>query len=225
MGLFVLLALLLAFLLFFAVCCAVGFYIKPKRYLLFVAASFPVFIALLIVLVWASAFLSEPYFTTECPQSSDLVGCYTLKSQSVTPGGLSDLQGRPCEIELRADGTFTAANIPPRGLDPPFSNFASALLAGSGSWRIDNLGTSAAFGTNFRKKYHRCWGIKLDSPVAKMHNINLTGQRPPYGLVFVLGDPDSDYTMRLERGVLRGADEVRDDAKGSEKAPAKTANE
>ena len=65
----------------------------------------------------------------------------------------------------------------------------------------------------------------MDSPVAKMHHINLTGQRPPYGLVFVLGDPDSDYTMMLERGRFRRADEVRDDAKGSGKAPVKTGKE
>ena len=121
-----------------------------------------------------------------------VVGRYTLTDQTVTAGGLSVLRGMPCDIELRADGTFTARNVPPGELGSPGPAFVDTLVTGSGTWHIDEIAHGASFETTY-------WGIRLDSQTAKMHSIGLTGWKPPYGLYYTLGDPDCGYAMILKR--------------------------
>jgi hypothetical protein len=134
-------------------------------------------------------------YTTEKPQSEDIAGHYMLASQTVTRDGLSVLHCKPCEIELRPDGTFTATSVPPWELGSPGTNFFSTLLSGSGTWRIDSVG-GVDDGSRPIKTH---WGVYLDSHKAKMQPVGLMGHKPPYGLIFTFGDPDSGDAMILER--------------------------
>ncbi len=150
------------------------------------------------VLLLVSGCQYDPHahlYTTKKPQTADVVGRYTLTSQTVTRDELAALQGRPCAIDLRADGTFTATNVPPREIDSPGTNFFDTLLTGSGTWRIDGVG-SVDDGVRPLKTH---WGVYLDSPTNKMQPVGLTGQKRPYGLIFTLGDPDTGAAMILER--------------------------
>jgi len=141
----------------------------------------------------------DPYahlFTTEKPQSADVVGRYSLTKQTVVAGGLSAMKGQSCCVELRADGTFTAANVPPWDGDSPGTTFFDELRSGTGTWRIDNVG-SVDDGHGPLKTH---WGIHLDvDSHVRLRSAGLTGKKPPYGLIFTLGDPDSGMVMILER--------------------------
>lgn len=140
----------------------------------------------------------DPYahlFTTEKPEPADVVGRYVLTDQTVVAGGLSTMNEKSCVVELQADGTFTAANVPPWELGSPPASLLSKLLSGSGTWRIDSVG-SVDDGWGPLKTH---WGVYLDSRDAKMMPVGLTGQAPPYGLIFTLGDPDSGTVMILAK--------------------------
>jgi hypothetical protein len=131
-------------------------------------------------------------YTTTRPQAADVVGRYKLTSQTVTTGGLSVLHGKPCDIELRADGTFTAVNLPTDTHGSPGTDCFSTLVTGSGNWRIDVVSHGASYETEH-------WGIEFESPAVKIHSTNLAGQKPPYELIFTLGDPDSGDAMIFEK--------------------------
>jgi hypothetical protein len=141
----------------------------------------------------------DPYahtFTTAKPETSAVAGRYVLTKQTVVSGGLTSPQVRPCAVELAADGTFTATNVPPRrqgGLPPSSLDF---LVSGSGTWRLAELGTVAGY---FRKG-KRYWGVVLESRGAYvLEPARLTGDRPPYGLIFTVGDGDAGAVMILQR--------------------------
>jgi hypothetical protein len=140
----------------------------------------------------------DPYahlFTTDKPKASDVVGRYTLTEQTVTADGLDALQGKPCFVKLRADGTFTAANIPPFEVDWADKTLFGKLVSGSGTWTIDGAGSvDNGWGT---LKTH--WGVRLFSKDAEMHTAGLIGGTPPYGLIFTLGDPDTGTVMILKK--------------------------
>ncbi|NJK28722.1 MAG: hypothetical protein HC851_09760 [Acaryochloris sp. RU_4_1] len=151
---------------------------------------------MLILLVQGCQY--DPYtqlYTTEKPPAKSVVGSYTLTSQTLTPDGLAALRGKVCKIELRADGTFVATNVPPWQSGFPATNFFDTLISGSGRWRIDGVG-SIGDGQGPSKTH---WGIYLNSPTAKFEPLGLSGQKPPYGLIYTLGDPDSGEALILER--------------------------
>jgi hypothetical protein len=136
-------------------------------------------------------------YTTQEPLAKDLVGTYILKQQTATSGGLSALGGRLAVIRLAADGSFVAANVPSGALKVASEKDASVpteLLSRSGRWRIAPVG---GVDNGFGEKLH--WGVYLDSPTADVAPAGLTGVRPPYGLIFTLGDPDLGQSMILER--------------------------
>ncbi len=147
----------------------------------------------------------DPYahtFTTEKPQPSAVVGRYVLKEQTVVSGGLSAMQGRSCVVELAADGTFKATNAPPHWHGGPAVSSLDLLVSGSGTWRLDELGTVAG---GFRKP-RPCWGIVLESRGAYvLEPAKLTGDKPPYGLLFTIGDGDAGTVMILEKETLERA--------------------
>jgi len=140
----------------------------------------------------------DPYahtFTTEKPQTNDVVGRYVLKDQTIVSGGLSAMQGRTCFVELAADGTFVATNLPPFVFGAPPITSLSSLVAGSGKWQLDSVG-GVDSGTGNIKTH---WGVHLDSPSPQIQSPGFTGDKTPYGLIFTIGDPDSGTVMILER--------------------------
>ena len=139
--------------------------------------------------------------TNEKPLAKDVAGRYILKSQTVALGGLSALQGRSSILDLRVDGTFIASNVPRWEFgSSPGTNFFSTLISGSGTWRIGTVG-AVSDGLN---KSKLSWGVYLDSKSAKFMPVGFTEQKPPYGLIFTLGDPDSGEAMIYERVTREG---------------------
>ncbi len=160
-------------------------------------------IGILIAVVHTLAILLQgcqydPYahqYTTVRPRDADVLGRYVLTNQTVTQGGISDLQGRLCVVELRADGTFIATNLPPSSSGSPRARFLSTLVSGSGTWHIESVREI----DNGIGKLKTHWGIYLDSHPLKFQLAGLTGKKAPYGMIFTLGDPDSGTVMILEK--------------------------
>jgi hypothetical protein len=134
-------------------------------------------------------------YTTDKPETTNVVGNYVLTSQTLTTGGLAAVRDKTCSIELRADGTFIATNVPPWQDGFPRTNFFDTLISGSGTWRIDSVGSV----DDGRKPLKTHWGVYLDSEATKFAAVGLTSPKPPYGLIYTLGDPDSGEVLILER--------------------------
>lgn len=129
-------------------------------------------------------------YTTSEPKAEDIVGTYVLDAFHLPPEVGSS---RPdVRIELYADGTFTATNVPPLEFSTPGTNFFASLLTAAGKWEKDTLGT-------LDPGQKRIWGIYLRTSDSKIHPANFTGDKPPYGLIFTLGDPDSGHAVLLRR--------------------------
>jgi hypothetical protein len=154
------------------------------------------FACVLAILLVSSGCQFDPHahlYTTARPRPSDVKGTYTLTEQTVTPDGLSALGNKPCFIELREDGTFLARNVPPTTTDGETPDFFSRLVSAEGRWHIDSVG-SISMGSGPSKTR---WGIRLDSQSSDIRPVGLTGDKPPYGLIFTIGDPDSGDAFLL----------------------------
>jgi hypothetical protein len=156
--------------------------------------------ALLVLMAAGCQF--DPYahrYTTVRPSPRDVAGTYRLTEQTVTPDGLAALGGKPCVVELREDGTFLARNVPPPTLDAMSRDFFSRLVSTEGRWHIDRVGTI----DDGARPLKTHWGLRLDSgpaaAAAAARPVGLTGDGPPYGLVFTIGDPDGGHVLILEK--------------------------
>lgn len=129
-------------------------------------------------------------YTTSEPKSDDVVGTYVLDTFHLPPQVGSAPQD--VVVELHADGTFAATNVPPWMLEDPGTNFFRSLLTGSGKWEKATLGT-------LDPGQKRIWGVYLRTPDNRFEPANFTGDMPPYGLIFTLGDPDSGYAVILRK--------------------------
>lgn len=108
--------------------------------------------------------------TTSKPSPSEVVGIYIL-DQSFLPSALTKTP--QITIELRADGTFTAQNIPSDGSDIPDENFLNTLVSSTGKWVIDEMGT--------RDDKYKIWGVYLQSEKQKVQSPEFTGKYPHLG--------------------------------------------
>jgi hypothetical protein len=105
------------------------------------------------------------------------------------------MQGRPCIVELAADGTFVATNVPPFVFGAPPITSLSSLVSRRGSWQLGGVG--GVDNGSGRTKTH--WGVYLKSKAPQLQSPGFTGDKPPYGLIFTIGDPDSGTVMILEK--------------------------
>ena len=69
---------------------------------------------------------------TSEPREEDIVGTYVLDRYDL-PDSLT-LKKPDIRVELRADGTFTAVNVPPWKLGDPDLAFVSMFHSGEGKW-------------------------------------------------------------------------------------------
>lgn len=122
-------------------------------------------------------------YTTAKPLQRELVGTYVLESETILQSDPAELNGQRCMVELNADGTFTAVNAPPSRPDSG-PGFFARLRSGSGKWRVDPVGT-----VDSGSQSNTVWGVYLDSS-AELGPAHIAGQSPPYGLIFLVGDPD-----------------------------------
>jgi hypothetical protein len=77
-------------------------------------------------------------------------------------------------------------------MEEPDKTFSSSLVSGTGKWEMDTIGT-------LDPGAKRIWGVYLRTPDNRFHAADFTGARPPYGLIFTLGDPDSGYAIILKK--------------------------
>lgn len=127
--------------------------------------------------------------TTNEPQNEDVVGTYVLDTLD-----LHAEAGTVCPeivVELHADGTFVATNIPRWDGDSPGPDFFTTLIGGNGKWQ------KALLAVLDRVKKD-LWGVYLRSSDHKFHPANFTGNKPPSGLIFTLGDPDCGDAVLLK---------------------------
>ncbi len=150
-----------------------------------------------ILLVLAAVILAgcqyDPHghlYTTSEPKDADIVGTYILDRFDL-PADIS-IAHHDVEVELHVDGTFTATNVPPWKTGTPDKAFFPSLLSGTGKWEKDALGT-------LDPSTKPIWGVYLRTPDDRFHPANFTGDQPPYGLIFTLGDPDSGHAVILKK--------------------------
>jgi hypothetical protein len=92
---------------------------------------------------------------------------------------------------------FAATNVPPWVLDTPDTNFFTSLVTTTGKWEKGTLGT-------LDPGQRTIWGVHLHSSDRKIRLPYFTGDKPPYGLIFTLGDPDSGHAVILKRKLRYG---------------------
>jgi hypothetical protein len=123
------------------------------------------------------------------PKVEDVVGKYQLKTH--TSGGLASLKGKACFIELGANGKFEAKNILPSNYNSfmqTSEEIFSKLINASGTWEI---GPGAVNQT--------AWEIDFKSDSSKAASIYIMGKKPPYSLIYIVGDPDTCEVMIFEK--------------------------
>ena len=74
---------------------------------------------------------------------------------------------------------------------------AQAALAADCPGHPDAIGTSRTIVVD--PGAHPIWGVYLRDPADKMMPADFTGKKPPYGLIFQLGDPDSGYAILMKK--------------------------
>jgi hypothetical protein len=124
------------------------------------------------------------------PTAADIVGTYTLSRQTVVPGDMSALDGRQCQLDVRPNGGFSITNYP-QSSGGKFSSFVST----TGTWRLATVGTSYGYGPEPKQ----CWGLRFSGSGKRLDPTAFTGSEQPYGLLTILGDPDSNLTLRFKK--------------------------
>lgn len=154
------------------------------------------FLLSLFILVSSACFCQfDPYAylsTTHEPNTTDVVGTYVLKTQTLTNENLEFLQGKQATIEISTTGTFTTTNFPAWSAIIRTGYRPNKLLSVTGRWKIARVGSISNGGNNIKS----VWGIHFSRDIDPA---NLTGDTPPYGLIFTYGDPDSGDVMIFER--------------------------
>lgn len=129
------------------------------------------------------------------PRKNDVAGVYLLTGQSLVEGGITASGIRQCRLVLRDDGSFSVEDYPDwrasGGEHGPFGSF----ISGSGSWSIDTVGVLY----DSEGESGSIWGIRFHGMDPVPEPMALTGSREPFGLVVVLGDPDSDRELVFSR--------------------------
>jgi len=150
-----------------------------------------IFIAVLLVFAGCQYDPHGHLLTTIEPDSEDIVGTYVLDRCDL-PNGVA-IKKIGIKVELRADGTFTATNIPPWTLGQPGADFFSELVSGEGKWEKAVMGT-------LDPGSKKIWGIYLRANNNNFHPAQFTGDKAPYGMIFTLGDPDAGNAVILKKG-------------------------
>lgn len=128
--------------------------------------------------------------SNEKPTVADLVGVY-VKDKCFIPAGYG-AEPKEIEVELRADGSFEATNVPPWSVEGLEANFYGNLVSDTGHWVIERMGTIDPGG-------HPLWGVYLRGPGNRILPPHVTSSEGSFGLIFTIGDPDSGDAILLKR--------------------------
>jgi len=134
----------------------------------------------------------EPHadFVSAEPKQADVVGTYLLVGQTVAPGGMAALGGRQCQLDVNPEGGFSITNYPQTS-GSQFRSFHST----TGTWHLATVGTSYGYGPDPK----HCWGFRFSGADRRIDPTAFTGSEQTYGLLTILGDPDSNFTLRFKK--------------------------
>jgi hypothetical protein len=125
-------------------------------------------------------------FVTGQPKFDDISGNYHLIQQNIDTNGLAMTNGRRCQIELRRDGSFVAADYPvwfqTNSVQSPVPEFISA----QGNWHCEAIGV-------VRDKSY-C-GIVFSESANQIDSLALRNDGSPYNLMMTFGDYDEGRFM------------------------------
>jgi hypothetical protein len=128
---------------------------------------------------------SASSLTTTQPKQEDIFGSYLLTRQTITTNGMMVLGSRQCQLDLRADGSFTVTNY------PTWTNGQlESFISTTGHWRC------ATVGSVYDKTV---WGIRFADTDRRMEILSFTGKAAPYGLLMTYDDPDQNTVMNFEK--------------------------
>ena len=148
-------------------------------------------------LPWGSSLSHWPHvpppelFVTTQPKQADVVGVYQLTRQTITPNGLAVLEGRPCQLDLRPDGSFTVTNYPQWGPDSSATPHVTAFISTTGRWRCDTV--------NIIYNGKNCWGVVFSDSDSAIDALALRSKGAPYDLMLTYGDGDDGTIMQFGR--------------------------
>ncbi|MGN6492868.1 MAG: hypothetical protein ACTHLE_12790 [Agriterribacter sp.] len=147
----------------------------------------------LSILLWSCQYDPHAHlYTTSQPQKEDIPGVYILDSYDFANN--IPIEHHNVKLTLFPDGTFEATNIPPWNSPGVDTNFFSTLVSGRGKWEVSSLGTLDPGSKTI-------WGIYLRDSENSFHPANFSGDKPPYGLIFTLGDPDIGDAVILRKRI------------------------
>ena len=134
-------------------------------------------------------------YTTSRPREEEVIGQYTFSRDTVTWGKSAAIKS--CRLELSADGTFVATNLPRAEFPGRGSDYLGDVVNASGKWRIDSVGG----GEDWRGRILTHWGLYFDATSANLNiqRAGFTGHKPPYGLIFSFDDPDRGMAVFLRK--------------------------
>ena len=149
--------------------------------------------SLLLVLGACSYDPNAQLYTMTEPDPAEVAGRYVFDQESLPP----DARGvyRESFVELRADGTFTAHELPMKTLLLCGAFEVDQMrqrASGTGTWRVGGVGF-------VQPGNRQTFGVGLITDEPKLGPFRLTGDAPPYGAIFTFGDPDMGYCVRFGR--------------------------
>lgn len=163
---------------------------------------------LIVALASVSGCQFDPYaddYTRSKPKKSDLIGTYFLSGQTLNNTPIEQLKARdgsspsPHKLILRSDGTFSILNMPmwvgnwANGSSDEWS--ISKFKSGFGKWDVQVVG-SVGEGSG---KVVDVWGLDFSSANISIGSVTLSGEKPPYSIIFGYGDPDGGDAMTYEK--------------------------
>jgi hypothetical protein len=141
----------------------------------------------------------DPYTTnyTRKRPKTDLCGTYVPDAATrELIAQVGHYPAAPTSITLLADGFLSIANVPD-WWNTPFGESQGEFDSGTGGWNLQQhqqwWAISAHFGTT---AHFASLQFRTDSFATEFM---LVGQRPPYKLHLVVGDPDAGRAMEFER--------------------------
>ena len=150
-------------------------------------------------LLCKSAFLSHwpqvpppELFVITQPKQEDIAGVYQLTQQTITTNGLAVLEGRPCQLDLRIDGSFTVTNYPQWSPDSSAEPHVVAFISTTGRWHCDTT-------VNILYNGHECWGVVFSGTDVGIDALALRSNGAPYDLMLTYGDGDDGTVMTFGR--------------------------
>jgi len=125
------------------------------------------------------------------PRRNDVLGTYKFEKETITGNLKHDLTSRSALI-LNSDGTFEAVYLP--NFSGTFDFNYQGNISAKGTWKIQTVGSVSQW-----KGTASVWGLQLTSLPENLQSMSFMGDKPPYKLLVIYGDPDGGAVMILEK--------------------------